>query len=141
MSLIKEFKIKYPLTIAWRLNKNAKVIAQHLNEGEEPVYAFVAQKNDSMLYFFNTCVVVLTNERLVIGYKRVLFGYYYVSITPDLYNDLEIRNGIIWGKLIIDTVKEKVYLSSIQSKALLEIETEITEFMIREKKKYARMSE
>ena len=131
---------KYPLTVAWRLEKNCNVISQHLNEGEEVTFAFAAQNNNSTFNIFNTCIVALTTERLLIGYKRVVFGYYFVSITPDLYNDLEIRNGIIWARLIIDTVKEKVDLSNIQTAALIDIETEITEFMIREKQKYARMS-
>lgn len=141
LNLVKTFKRKYPLTVAWRLNKNSKIIAKHLNDDEEVKYAFVAQNNDSVLNFINTCVVALTTNRLLIGYKRVLFGYYFISITPDLYNDLEVSNGIIWTKLIIDTVKEKVYLSNIQSSAAVEIESEITEFMLREKKKYARVSE
>ena len=141
LSLVKEFKRKYPLTVAWRIKKNCSVIEQHLNEGEKVTYAFVAQNNNSPLNIINTCVVALTTERLLVAYKRVVFGYYFSSITPDLYNDLSIRDGIIWGNLIIDTVKEKVYLSNIQSKALIEIETAVTEFMIREKKKYPRVSE
>ena len=32
--LAKEFKRKYPLTVAWRLRSHSKVIAKHLN----PVY-------------------------------------------------------------------------------------------------------
>src|SRR5690625_2147558 len=95
LSLVTEFKRKYPLTVAWRLEKNCKVISQHLNEGEDVTFAFAAQNNNSTFNIFNTCVVALTTERLLIGYKRVVFGYYFVSITLDLYNDLEIRNGII----------------------------------------------
>ena len=46
------------------------------------------------------------------------------------------NNGLIWGDVIIDTVKEKVHLSNIDPKGLIEIETVITEFMMKEKKKY-----
>ena len=70
------------------------------------------QKNHSSFNIIGTAIVALTTERLVIGYKRVVFGYYFGSITPDLYNDLEIRSGILWGNVIIDTVKEKVELST-----------------------------
>ena len=38
--------------------------------------------------------------------------------------------------ITIDTVKELVNLSNIDKKALTEIETNITEFMMEEKKKY-----
>lgn len=93
-------------------------------------------KNDNPLDIITTCVIAVTNKRLVIGQKRVVFGYFYYSITPDLYNDLQVRNGLIWGDVIIDTVKEKVHLSNIDPKGLIEIETVITEFMMKEKKKY-----
>ena len=43
--LIKRFKNRYPLTIAWRLRSHAKVLEKHLNPGEEVIYAFVGQKN------------------------------------------------------------------------------------------------
>lgn len=135
-TLLKTFKKKYPLTIAWRLKSNARVITKHLNPNEKVKYAFVAQKNNSIFSLFSTCVVALTNQRLLVGYKRVVFGYYFSSITPDLYNDLEVRHGIIWGRVTIDTVGETVYLSNIDPNALPEIETNITKFMMREKKKY-----
>ena len=133
---VKEFKRKYPRTIAWRLKKNSKVVQMHLNPGERVLYAFCGQKNANPLDIITTCVIAVTNKRLVIGQKRVVFGYFYYSITPDLYNDLQIRNGLIWGDVIIDTVKEKVHLSNIDPKGLIEIETVITEFMMKEKKKY-----
>lgn len=133
---VKEFKRKYPRTVAWRLKKNSSVVQMHINPGEKVLYAFCGQKNDNPLDIITTCVVALTNKRLIIGQKRVVFGYFYYSITPDLYNDLQIRNGLIWGDVIIDTVKENVHLSNIDPKGLLEIETMITEFMMREKKKY-----
>lgn len=133
---VKKFKKKYPRTIAWRLKKNSEIVQMHLNPGERVLYAFCGQKNDNPLDIITTCVIAVTNKRLVIGQKRVVFGYFYYSITPDLYNDLQIRNGLIWGDVIIDTVKEKVHLSNIDPKGLIEIETVITEFMMKEKKKY-----
>ena len=133
---VKEFKNKYPRTIAWRLKKNSKVVQMHLNPGEKVLYVFCGQKNANVLDIITTCVVAVTNKRLIIGQKRVVFGYFYYSITPDLYNDLQIRNGLIWGNLIIDTVKEVIHLSNIDPRGLLEIETKVTEFMMQEKKKY-----
>jgi len=135
-SFVKEFKRKYPLTISWRLHQNAKVIEQHINPDEEVIYAFAAQKNDNPFDIVTTCVVALTNKRILIGQKRVLFGYFYYSITPDMFNDLSIYMGLLWGKVCIDTVKEEIYLSNIQKEALIEIETQISELMMEEKKKY-----
>lgn len=131
-----KFKKKYPWTISWRLKKHAKVIEQHLNPGEKIIYAFCAQKNDVPLDFVTTAAVVLTNKRLLLAQKRLIFGYFFYSITPDLFNDLQVRMGLIWGKVYIDTIKELVVLSNISKKALPEIETSVTEFMMNEKKKY-----
>ena len=133
---LKKFKKKYPMTISWRLKKHAKRIEKHLNPEEEILYAFAAQKNDNPLDIITTYAVVITNKRILLASKRVLFGYFLVSITPDLFNDLSVKMGLIWGKIIIDTVKEVVTLSNIQRDALDEIETNITEYMMKEKQKY-----
>ena len=47
-----------------------------------------------------------------------------------MFNDLKVRSGIIWGKILIDTVKELVILSNISKSALVEIEGEITSTMM-----------
>jgi hypothetical protein len=130
------FKIKYPLTIGWRINAHCNVIEEHLNPDEKVLYAFTAQKNDNPFNFVTTCVVALTNKRLLIGQKRVLFGYFFYSITPDMFNDMEIKMGLIWGKVYIDTIKELVVLSNISRGALREIETAVSQYMMEEKKKY-----
>ncbi len=132
-----KFKQKYPNTIAWRLQKNASVIEKHLNPGEEVRYAFAAQKNDNVFNIFETAVVALTSKRILIGRKRVFFGYFLNSITPDMFNDLKVSGGLFWGKVYIDTVKEYVTLSNISNEALTEIETEVSTYMMEEKKKYA----
>ena len=53
-----------------------------------------------------------------------------------MFNDLTVRKGLIWGSVVIDTLKEVVLLSDIDPKALPEIETMISEYMMEEKKKY-----
>lgn len=131
------FKIKYPLTIGWRSGAHCRVVANHLGDDEKVLYAFTAQKNDGFFDIISSCVVVLTNKRLLIGQKRVLFGYFFYSITPDMFNDLQIKMGLIWGKIYIDTIKELVVLSNISKRALVEIEEQISDFMIEEKKNYA----
>lgn len=133
---LKQFKRKYPLTISWRLKKHAKIIEKHLNQNEKVLYAFAAQKNNNPFDIITTYAVVITNERILLASKRMLFGYFLVSITPDMFNDLTIKMGFIWGKVIIDTIKEEVILSNVQREALSEIETNVTEYIMEEKKKY-----
>lgn len=133
--LVTEFKKKYPLTIAFRLKKHCEVIDKHLNPGEKVLYAFPAQKNANPLEIFYTNVVVLTSKRILIATKRVIWGYFLVTITPDMFSDLTIRKGLIFGNVIIDTLNERVTLSNIDPNALPEIETIISEYMMEEKKK------
>lgn len=135
--MVKDFKNKYPMTVAWRLKAHCKVVESFLNPDEEVKFAFAAQKNDNPLDIITTYVVVLTNKRILLATKRVFFGYFYTSITPDLFNDLKVRMGIIWGKVIIDTMKEKVILSNIQREALDTIETQVSDYMMQEKQRYA----
>lgn len=134
--LAKKFMNKYSMTIAWRLKNHCKIIDKHLNPGEEILYVFAGQKNDSMLDLFHTCVLAFTNKRIMIATDRVLFGYFFRSITPDMYNDLTVSKGIIWGKVVIDTIKEVITITNVDAKALDEVETNITEIMIKNKKSY-----
>ena len=133
---IKSFKKQYKSTVAWRIKQHSKVIEKHLNPGETVIFAFAAQGDKSSLEIFNTYAVVLTNKRILLAQKRVVFGYTFLAITPDMFNDLTVYSGLIWGKIYIDTVKETVILSNISKSALDEIETPITEYMMNEKKKY-----
>lgn len=135
-SLITQYKKRYPGTVGWRVMKHTKVLEGYLNPGEEVSYAFYAQKNNEWYHVFDTCVVALTNKRLLIGQKRLLWGSNYLQVTPDLYNDMEIYSGMFYGKIIIDTIKETIVLSNISKSSLDEIETNISEFMMAEKKNY-----
>lgn len=131
-----KFKAKHPMTIGWRIAKNSSVVQKHLNPDEEVLYSFIAQKNDNPFNIFGSAVVTLTNKRILIGRKRVVIGYFLNSITPDMFNDLKITSGVIWGKVHIDTIKEFVTLSNVAKSALAEIETNISNYMMEEKKKY-----
>lgn len=133
---LKKFKSKYPMTVGWRLKSHSKIIERHLNPEEEIRFAFAAQKNNNPLDIFTTYAVVLTNKRILLASKRLLFGYFFTAITPDMFNDLKINGSLLWGKVIIDTIKEEVYLTNIDKRALPYIETEITEYMMQEKQKY-----
>lgn len=132
---VSEFLKKYPLTVAFRLRKHIKVLEKHLNEDEEVFYIFPGQKNDSIFDIFSTCVVAFTNKRILIAQKRVLPGYRLNSITPDLFNDFQVFKGLIFGKLNIDTVKEVVQLSNLDPRCLNEVETNLSEYLLKEKPK------
>lgn len=134
---VKEFKRKYPMTICWRLKAHCKVIVKHLNSDEEVKYIFAAQKNNNPLDIITTYVVVVTNKRILLGQKRLLFGYLFTAITPDMFNDLKVQTGIVWGKVYIDTVKEYIEFSNIDKSALIEIETNVTNNIMEAKKKYS----
>ena len=132
---VSEYLKRYPTTIAWRIKQHSKVIAKHLNSDEEVYYVFPAQRNPDSINFFATCLIALTNKRILIAQKRVLWGYNITSITPDMFNDFELSKGLIFGKLDIDTVKEIIRLSNISSKALVEIETNLSEYILEIKPK------
>ncbi len=130
------FKRKYPSTIAWRLKKHCKVIEQHLNPDEDIKYAFVGQRNNDWYDIITSGIFVITNKRIMVATDRLLFGYFLFSITPDMFNDLTVVAGLLWGRVVIDTIKEQVYVTNISKRALDEIETMVTEYMMEEKKKY-----
>ncbi len=127
-SLVARFINRYPFTLAWRLRSHAKVLEKHLNPGEEIFYAFAGQKNGTL---FSTSIILLTNKRILIGSKRLLFGYFLTSVTPEMFNDFKVSNLILWGKVYIDTVKEFITVSGLQKKALIEVETNFSEYIIK----------
>lgn len=135
---MKNFLRKYPFTIAWRIKQHCKIIEQHLNPEEEILYVFAGQKSDRSVDIFNTYVVAFTNKRIMVATKRVLFGYFFKSITPDMYNDLTIHKGLLFGSVVIDTIKEVITITNIDPKALNEIETNITEIMLEQKKNFVK---
>ena len=133
-----EFMKKFPKTIAFRVKKHAQVVNIHLNKDEKVIYAFCGQNNISSLMIINSCVVALTNQRIIIGQKRLFWGYFFTTITPDLYNDLKVRKNLIWSDIEIDTVKENIYISNLDPRGAIEIENIISNFMMKEKQKYGK---
>lgn len=130
---VKKFKNSYPSTIAWRIKSHCKVVDENLAVDEEVLYAFTGQHNDVFYNIMSTAVFVITNKRLLIATKRVFFGYFLYTITPDLFNDLTVISGLVFGKVIIDTVKERVVISNLSKASLKEISTTVTQLLIEEK--------
>ena len=131
-----DFKKRHRTTIAWRLKAHSRIVEEHLNNDETVLYSFAAQKGLSSFDIASTYVIVVTEKRIILAQKRLFFGYFYYSITPDLFNDLTIKMGLIWGKVIIDTVKETVTLSYVSKEALQEIETVISKYMLQKKRMF-----
>ena len=134
-----EFKKKYPTTIAWRLKKHSEVIKKHLSADEAILYVFAGQKSPFIWDMFSTYLVTLTNKRILVAEKRLLFGYYFISITPEMFNDLSVQSGILWGKVFIDTIKEQVIINNIDKRALAEIQNRVSEYMLEEKRKVVKV--
>ena len=134
-----EFKKKYPTTVAWRLKKHSEVIKKHLSADEAILYVFAGQKSPFIWDMFSTYLVALTNKRILVAEKRLLFGYYFISITPEMFNDLSVQSGIIWGKVFIDTIKEQVIINNIDKRALAEIQNRVSEYMLEEKRKVVKV--
>ena len=135
----KEFKKRYPMTVAWRLNSHSKVIKKHLSSDEAILYVFAGQKSPFIWDMFSTYLVALTNKRILVAEKRLLFGYYFISVTPEMFNDLSVQSGIIWGKVFIDTIKEQVIINNIDKRALAEIQNRVSEYMLEEKRKVVKV--
>ena len=134
---VREFKKNYPSTVTWwRLKKHAAIIDKHLNPGEKVLYVFAGQLNNRSIDLCETSVLALTSERLMIGQKKITPGYRFSSVTPNLYNDMKVTSGLIWGRIIIDTVKEVVRVSNLSKSSLTEIETNISSYMLKKKKLY-----
>ncbi len=128
------YKSKHPGGVVWRIKSHAKVVEKHLNDDEKVIYVFAGQKNDRFYDLFTSCVVTLTNKRIIVGQKRVVWGYFLKSITSDMFNDMHVYSGLFWGKVTIDTMKEVVILSNIAKSGLEEIETNVSEQMMAVKK-------
>lgn len=134
---LEKFVKKYPMTVTWfRLKKHCEIIDKHLNPNETIKFIMAGQLDNNHLSFFNTGVIAVTTERIMIAQNRLTVGYVFTSVTPDMYNDLEVEAGLIWGLLTIDTIKEKIYVSNLDKKSLPEVETAITMSMQEAKKKY-----
>ncbi len=135
--LVKQFKKKYPFSVTWkRLKKHCELLDKYLHPNEKVIFAFAGQNDNIPSSFFNTAVLALTNERIIIAQDRLIVGYDVTFVTPDLYNDLKIDGGLIWGTIIIDTVKETIYFSKLSKASLAEIQKTLTAYMIEAKKKY-----
>jgi len=135
--LVQDFNRRNKGTVRWfRTRKHADLVDRSLNPNEKVLFAFVGQYDDSHGTLFDTAVLALTNDRVIVAQDRLILGYKVISITPDMFNDISIDAGLIWGFVTIDTIKEKIYFSNMSKKGLLEIKKMISSYMLEAKKKF-----
>ena len=133
----REFRKKHPLTVAFRLKANSAVVQKHLDAGETPLYTFVGQKRKDRMGRNQTAVVTITDKRILIGRSKLFnFGYTLNVITPDMFNDLRVECGPVFGSVILDTVKEKVVITHLDRRSLDDIENHVSGTMTNLKKEY-----
>lgn len=133
----RDFRKRYPLTIAFRLKANSAVVQKHLDAGETPLYTFVGQKRKDHMGRNQTAVVTITDKRILIGRSKLFhFGYTLNVITPDMFNDLRVECGPIFGSVILDTIKEKVIITHLDRRSLDDIENHVSGTMMNLKKQY-----
>ena len=75
--MVLEFKERHPWTIGWRLRQNSKVVELHLNPDEKVLFVCCGQHSPRMYDFFVSCVVAITTQRILIGTKRLFFGFHH----------------------------------------------------------------
>ena len=139
--LVKEFQKKYPGSLTWwRLKKHARLLDDNLQPDEKVIFAFGGQwcENDGWL---NTGIMALTTERIVIAQNRFTPGFRVISIAPKFFNDVKVKGGAIWGTVTIDTAKEKVYFKKVSRRALFEIKSIISKYMLEYKIQVTRPSD
>ena len=73
---------------------------------------------------------------MLLGRKRFFGRYLYTSITPDLLNDFEIKTGILYGIVEIDTIKENFIIGCLDKNSLVSIEDALSKYLVNEKIKY-----
>ena len=56
-----------------------------------------------------------------------------------MFNDLTVYKGIIFGKIMIDTIKEVVVFTNLDKNSLPEIQNAISTNMMEQKKEYVIM--
>ena len=116
--LVCRFKKKYPMTVAWRLEAHSKLAEDVLDNDEELRYVFTAQKNMSRQDVMSTNVILITTKRTYFVHDRIIPGNFVTTIKNSMINDINAKNGLIWGSLIIDSVKEEIVLSNIDRNSI-----------------------
>lgn len=106
------------LTKKWEL-KHFNVIANVLNQDENvklcSMLLFGANNSDKTIN--GNVAIALTNERLIIGQKKMV-GEHIISISLQNINDIYFEKKALFGYITIDTIKEKinVYSNNIEAK-------------------------
>ena len=97
----RDFKNKYPGTIAFRLNKHAKVIEDNLLEGEKVIHVYCG-----LNYQNETIIVAVTDKRVIVGHKNIFFGSFCYSIDKSKICEVYASQGVMWGYVRMSTLTD-----------------------------------
>ena len=133
---VKEFKEKYPGTIAFRLREHSDVAEDNLIDGEEVQYAFCGTDAAK-----KSRVVALTDRRVIVARKELIYGSYCWSINRDQICSVSVSNGLLWSRVSIKTLTETfAYIDLIEPTALNEIQNNLTGKVITKKNNVVNIS-
>lgn len=90
----------------WRL-KHFQLVENQLKSDEEVLVAFIGVKNFvDIAHHEENWAYAVTNKRIIMGQKGLIGEKVDVISLRDL-NDISFRKGLVFGVLIIDTIKEE----------------------------------
>lgn len=103
----------------WGL-KHFSLVEQALGEDEHAIMCFIGLHNYiSTTKHDNNYAYAITNKRIIMGQQK-LVGQSFQTVMIDNLNDITMKTGMIFGTVIIDTVKEtfNVGINKISAKKI-----------------------
>ena len=59
---VRDFKARHGITLSWRIKAHSRVAEEHLNNDEEVLYAFAAQKPANAFLEWHLFITILSNS-------------------------------------------------------------------------------
>jgi hypothetical protein len=100
---ILRFKNKYPSTFALRLKKHAEVAEKSLMKGEKVYEAYCACNEN-----FRSYAIVITDKRIILAHKNLMFGYHVESISKDKIYKIDNEQGFKWSEISLNSLTETI---------------------------------
>lgn len=114
---VMEFKNKFSGVPATRLERHAEVAMKSLAEGENVLHVYCGLDE-----FYRTQIVVVTDRRVIVARKKLLFGSRISSIDRDKVCNIHNRRSLLWNDIFFNTLTENfAYLHMLGDDATTEI--------------------
>ena len=121
-----KFKSKYSGSISFRLKEHSKFAEKYLVDGEKVLHVYCGCRD-----FFHTRVLVITDKRVMVAHKNLLFGGYCSSIDKNEICEIGTHKGIIWNEITLSTLTDLFcYIGKLTSSAAAQMKEEITKSTI-----------